>query len=88
MMPKARVAHEFRRFEANDAVWRRRTPAAKGVASEFGTTRPQRAPALARKAAEKHLGWPSELHGGPRENGVRSGIGAIAAVGTKLPWRQ
>ena len=63
-------------------------PAIKGAAGYFGATRQQRLPALARKAAAKYLGWPSEFHGGPRENGTCSGSGAIAAVGTKSPWPQ
>ena len=43
---------------------------------------------VARTIAAKTLGVPSKHHGGPRENGTRMGIGAIAAVGTKAPWPQ
>lgn len=82
MMPEATKTQAFRVIVTVEVV--REQPIRQfGAATDGRSAKKQRASlTLARTVAVKRVGSPSPHHGGPRENGTRSGVGAITAVGT------
>lgn len=88
MMPEATGARAFREIVTGGVVLERQTRPV-GAATDGRSAKRQRASlTLARMVAVKPDGRPSPGHGGPREGGAHGGVGAIAAVGTYIPWPQ
>ncbi len=82
------MAYGFGRRAATDAVKPWQTPALEGATGSFSTTRRQSPPAMTLKAVAPQANWTLPHHGGPREEGARMPVGAIATVGTKVPLPQ
>jgi hypothetical protein len=76
------MRHAAGGFEVNSALPQVQTRQVDGGGGVFIPTRQQPLRTLACKAATKPAKSPPPHHGGPRENGTRNGVGAIAAVGT------